>query len=84
MKPTFLPAFVALALSCSTSAAGIPSFGTIIARQADLLPSYDYVVVGGGVGGLVVANRLSEDPDSMSPHCRVLLRANNYSYCVGD
>jgi hypothetical protein len=28
-----------------------------------LLPSYDYVVVGGGISGLVVANRLTEDAD---------------------
>jgi choline dehydrogenase-like flavoprotein len=27
--------------------------------------TYDYVVVGGGTTGLVVANRLSKDPKSM-------------------
>lgn len=29
--------------------------------------SYDYVVVGGGVSGLVVANRLTEDSNSTFP-----------------
>ncbi|KAL3480888.1 hypothetical protein BJX99DRAFT_272582 [Aspergillus californicus] len=52
---------LALALSCSGSAEAVPFSGTIVQREADLLPVYDYVVVGGGVSGLVVANRLTED-----------------------
>lgn len=39
----------------------------VIPRQiqpSQLLKSYDYVVVGGGTGGLTVADRLSEDPDT--------------------
>ncbi|QSZ30071.1 hypothetical protein DSL72_004591 [Monilinia vaccinii-corymbosi] len=30
--------------------------------NADFLPCYDYIVAGGGISGLVLANRLSEDP----------------------
>ncbi|KAK1996284.1 GMC oxidoreductase [Colletotrichum falcatum] len=40
------------------------SCSVILEKRGDakLLPSYDYVVVGGGASGLTVANRLSEDP----------------------
>ncbi|KAG4440670.1 hypothetical protein IFR05_003868 [Cadophora sp. M221] len=31
--------------------------------NAPFLPCYDYIIVGGGVSGLVVANRLTEDPN---------------------
>lgn len=34
---------------------------TIISRADKLLPSYDYVIIGGGTAGLTVADRLTED-----------------------
>lgn len=41
-----------------------PVFGLIYGRNFNtpLLNSYDYIVVGCGISGLVVSNRLSEDP----------------------
>lgn len=50
----------------SRVAAAVQLFSIIVspALAAVASQTYDYVIVGGGVSGLVVANRLSEDNNS--------------------
>lgn len=37
----------------------------LLVSNTDVLDTYDYVVVGGGTGGMTLASRLSEDGTSM-------------------
>lgn len=55
---------VAELLSIGNASPTLAGRGQVKHTTADLYDSYDYVVVGGGTSGLVVANRLSEDPSS--------------------
>jgi hypothetical protein len=38
---------------------------TIVERADELLPEYDYIIVGGGTAGLTVADRLTENGKRM-------------------
>ncbi|KAL4757331.1 GMC family oxidoreductase [Aspergillus foveolatus] len=56
---------LAMSFLCPMNSQGISLSGTILKGGTGILPFYDYVIVGGGVSGLLVANRLTEDPKSM-------------------
>ena len=53
-----------LLLRVGTIVLAMPFLGELKEGEEELLGTYEYVIVGGGTSGLVVANRLSENPRS--------------------
>lgn len=66
--PQFTSASLLSALSLVVVGLAAPlDNARIIGRDTSLLSCYDYIVVGGGTSGLVVADRLTEDSSSKIP-----------------
>jgi hypothetical protein len=53
------------ALAWSAVALGLPRHATLVSRQNASTTHYDFVIAGGGISGLTVADRLTEDPNGM-------------------
>ena len=84
-------AFVSVSLS--STVVPLAPRAVVVDSAAGLKAEYDYVVIGGGTSGLVVANRLTEDPASECPNVepgeaisRALANADQptYSQCTCD
>ena len=63
-------------LFCCTAAAPFAP-RAIIVNDSQLRTDYDYVIIGGGTSGLVVANRLTENRTGRSPQRPIALGGEN-------
>ena len=60
-----LQALCFLAVAWVTDAISIPRHATLASRQLANETEYDFIIAGGGLSGLTVANRLTEDRNGM-------------------
>ncbi|KAL3490339.1 hypothetical protein BJX62DRAFT_238152 [Aspergillus germanicus] len=59
------------------------SHGQVLTSETQLRSSYDYVIIGGGVSGLTVANRLSENPKNSILVIEAVIKNEDYIIIPG-
>lgn len=67
--------FLILGLLKGVYGEGTVQHAGLVGRDLPLKQSYDFIVIGGGTSGLTVADRLTEDPNSVFPSNRHLRRS---------
>jgi choline dehydrogenase len=62
-----MKSFISISLLIHISTVfSLPLYAQIVGRDVELNSTYDFVILGGGLSGLTVADRLSENPSGMS------------------
>jgi len=59
--------FALFSIAQLAGAIRLPRYATIVSRQTANNTNYDFVIAGGGISGLTVADRLTEDPNGKIP-----------------
>lgn len=73
-----------LLLSAAKSVHSAGEYARVVGPRTISNTTYDFIVIGGGIGGLTVADRLTEDPDSgVSRPLNNIVADQTYSDCFG-
>jgi len=74
---------LALASVAACSTVQLARRAVVVDDVSTLSAQYDYIIIGGGTSGLTVADRLTEDPESMSLSIALrILELTVFSLCT--
>lgn len=74
--------FILVSVVAATSLPG--RYARIVQPRTVSNTTYDFVIIGGGIGGLTVADRLTEDPNGIAQqNFKNIVADKPHSHCFG-